>query len=371
MFSYLGILVILVITSIAFISNFNVKLYSNKFCGGEEDLGSSQSITHHNGRVWKNISSSTVSNARILNVVFQIDARPADQGGTIFETDWIIQTVFGQHLQRPLRVHHTHVLDTKQPLMNDSIYVFLFSPKPIDLFSRLKKGGYVNFGAMHMGDESGHDTTEYYKDAWMVFRNYWKEMSWSNHVMFVPLGTKIGLGLGSPQVFLSASKRRYLANFVGSVRSNRKYMLRKLSYKRDICYIKSDRGWAAPDGLHTVLYRSILLDSKFTLAPFGNNEESLRFYEALESGSIPIVETSKHSHGDFIENGVSGNNVSIPIPRIDNWRDLDNLLRYYDERPDILDKLQKDVINWWGLAKLKFQEKIKKIVDDSFARAYH
>lgn len=43
------------------------------------------------------------------------------------------------------------------------------------------------------------------------------------------------------------------------------------------------------DQIGTEQYVNVLLDSVFTLAPAGHNPECFRLYEAVVSGSIPIV----------------------------------------------------------------------------------
>jgi len=314
----------------------------------------------------KACNSSYVSNLRPLNLIFTFNARPADNGGSIFETDWIEQSVFGSHLDRPVRVHHNHLLGDNQILMSDSIYVFLFDPKPRDLFRKLKMGGFTNYGGFHMGDENGKDDKGYYKDLSMLFHNYWNSnYQMPEYGMYVPLGPKTGLCLSSPQVFIPASHRQYLCNFVGSLRMNRAYALQALTYKRNECYIHTNDKWASANSMHAVHYRSILLDSKFTLCPFGNNEESLRFYEALEAGSIPIVETSKTEMGDFISNGLDGE-AGAPFPRLKDWTEINSVLERLNSNAKDMDKMQMDTISWWLKAKTRFQHRVKQIVDQSF-----
>jgi hypothetical protein len=47
------------------------------------------------------------------------------------------------------------------------------------------------------------------------------------------------------------------------------------------------------NGMPTVMYRRALLASVFTLCPGGGNVESFRVSEALEAGSIPIIESTQ------------------------------------------------------------------------------
>ena len=174
-----------------------------------------------------------------LNAVLQVNATPVDHGGQIMEADWIVHSVFGPSIDRPVRVHFAHQLgDEGQPLLSDSVYVFLFAPKPADLFDRLKRDGYTNFAAYHMGGELKANSTHYYSVAWAVFRNHWTtRYAHMDNVLYTPLGIKSGLvGLTDSAVLMPASPRRYLCNFVGSIRANRQYMLNRLTYGRDRCH---------------------------------------------------------------------------------------------------------------------------------------
>ena len=53
--------------------------------------------------------------------------------------------------------------------------------------------------------------------------------------------------------------------------------------------------------LTTANHLDVLLETVFALCPRGNNLETFRFYEALESGSIPIIVKGSSSDYDFLE----------------------------------------------------------------------
>lgn len=306
-----------------------------------------------------------VSEKRPLNLIFQMNFRPVDHGGQIFETDWIQQVIFGS-ISRPVRVIWTE--DERQQLYNDSVYVFLFHPSPPDLFQRLKDGGYVNYGGYHMGDEQGAHDISFYGQAWFMFRNYYFDRYQTlPNTIYIPLGVKAGLAMSGVETFIPASKRKYQCNFIGSIRSNRAYMIDQLHYRRQECLISADKPWADPSGMHVIEYRQVMLDSRFTLCPFGNNEESMRFYEALEAGSIPIAETSKVASGDFINQALGGD---CPVPRLQDWNQLDEFLQRYHENPTALDALQKRVLEWWSRVKSRVFTKVQSAVDAGFQRAY-
>lgn len=262
----------------------------------------------------------------------------------ILETDWITQTIF-KHISRPLKIIHVPKGDR---FYNDSVNVVIFKG---DIFSTMKQRGMINFGSFHMGDETFNNDINFYSSTWFNFRNYYNGMymhQYQDSLEYAPLGKKNGLGNQNPITFLKSSERKYLCNFIGSLRANRKYALEQVSYKRDDCFISSGKGWVSASEMNSVDVRHVYLNSKFTICPFGNNEESLRFYESLEFGAIPIAESSKSMFGDFINDGVGSSSEPPPIVRVADWKNVDVMLRYYDERPEELDELQARMIAWWN-----------------------
>ena len=53
--------------------------------------------------------------------------------------------------------------------------------------------------------------------------------------------------------------------------------------------------------LTTANHLDMLLETVFALCPRGNNFETFRFYEALESGAIPVVVKGSSLEYDFLE----------------------------------------------------------------------
>jgi hypothetical protein len=294
-----------------------------------------------------------------------MDPRPVDQGGNIFETDWIELVLFGK-IDRPLRT-----LRWDNEYRNDSVHV-IFGHPPDNLFSRMRKAGIVNFGSVQMADEHMVENTSFYADCDFTFRNYWNaaHRDSPHNVHYIPLGVKSGFGAIAPRTHIPASRRRHLYSFVGSLRANRAHALSQLWYRRADSVIIADRGWADPAGVHIVDYRHLLRDTAFTLAPFGGNEESLRFFEALEAGSIPIAQASAAPWGDFIADGVGGGGAPPPIPRVREWCEANAVVAHYAERPAELDALQARVAAWWAERRLAAQRAVRRVLDASFAQAH-
>lgn len=104
-------------------------------------------------------------------------------------------------------------------------------------------------------------------------------------------------------------------------------------------------------------YREALLASTFTLCPGGGNIETYRIAEALEAGSIPIIET----HADF--------EVIYPLhpmPYVRSFKaDLHELLHELLQTNDGggVGELQREVVRYW--------RELKADINRKFLAAFH
>jgi hypothetical protein len=172
--------------------------------------------------------------------------------------------------------------------------------------------------------------------------------------------------------------RKYMFNFIGSVQgaeADRKHMQEvinntewRISFKVD--YFK--KFVRSPDVERRETYRSTLLDSSFTLAPVGNGDESHRFWEAIEAGSIPIFVprmSSKNPFQPWCPGGMEEVLNAIPPPPIivlKDWSKLPIFISHVTEK-DISQHrqhLRKWAQNWW-------EDQVRKIdtaIDEAYQR---
>lgn len=103
-----------------------------------------------------------VAMARVtLNLIVEFDIRPKDQGGVAYEYDWIRHLVLGG-INRPIKTWI--VPHGPTPRLNNSLLVFLFGPRGGGtFFKEMRKEGYTNLGAYHMGNEHFNNDVSYYK----------------------------------------------------------------------------------------------------------------------------------------------------------------------------------------------------------------
>jgi len=88
-------------------------------------------------------------------------------------------------------------------------------------------------------------------------------------------------------------------------------------------------------------------------------------YEAIESGSIPIIRRIKDPKFDFITNELG---KDPPFIIIDSWSDLKDKMRQLEGTS--LDALQARMFCWWRRTKMRLQQSVKKMIDESFEREY-
>ena len=121
-------------------------------------------------------------------------------------------------------------------------------------------------------------------------------------------------------------------------------------------------------GLGPVAYAAYLSMSRFGLAPSGDSPETIRLYEVLEAGAIPIMIKSPFvTASDALGNP--------PFVVLDNWSELPVFYAPYSDAmaPKVIGEIEgrrQDVYKWWGRFKALQQRRVKELIDRSFARTY-
>jgi len=221
--------------------------------------------------------------------------------------------------------------------------------KLMDYINKYTAKGY-RFALIHLSDEAYQGPNRIYANAQFVYRNYYtsKFDKVGTPVECFPLGWKTGFPRTEPK---SITNRKYTWNFIGQVefKPTRQDMLKVLN-EIPKGYVHETKQWDDPNGLGIEEYHAILNESIYTACPMGwCNPDSFRLCEALEAGSIPIVDNPEYFDKFFGE---------YPFPAIKSWYQL----------PDIRDRkkiksLQKKCIEWWADYKVKMAAKFKQYVD--------
>lgn len=104
-------------------------------------------------------------------------------------------------------------------------------------------------------------------------------------------------------------------------------------------------------------------DSIFAPCPAGNSPETIRLYDALELGCIPI----SLSHPFLTSVDALGAIGPIPFPILESWGELPSFLDRMKSialsNPDEIRSLQAKTIHWWSSYKEFIQNKISSRIN--------
>jgi hypothetical protein len=276
------------------------------------------------------------------------------QGLAYSEREWIAE-IFGEIMGEQIsdgqhvRVADNSLLVDSQIHRHPSSYYAQFRGK--------------NAFLLHLSDESYAGGYEVYDCFRGVFRNYWSSIFRPQQVFTLPLGYCDGLRHDAPST--PASKRRYVWSFLGSIlsKSSRPDMAQALAAITPNFFHITDTG--KKNFLPRTEYKTVLLDSAFAPCPMGNlNLESFRVYEALECGSIPIVEKrlALNYFGCLLG--------PHPLPAVRTWRAARALIRRFLNNAEALDRLQQQCTQWWGEYKSKLRSAVLAFMQSCSAQEH-
>lgn len=243
---------------------------------------------------------------------------------------------------------------------------------------------------IHMGDEFAKKDISAYADCDLILRNYYFPELFSrtdlkDRLVWIPNGFKSGVGPRSPASLQPAVNRQHLASFMGwihnpdsfageresfgrmvrSVRKTKgsrfaafsKWLDRKVHFNKERrqfskstfecedLYLLSSTGFAS--GNNIGLYSAIMENSIFAPCPAGNSPETIRLYDALESGCIPISLDHLFLRSEQALAAIG----PVPFPIISSWEQLPEFLsqmkRKFHEDHQSIAQLQQECITWW------------------------
>jgi hypothetical protein len=286
-----------------------------------------------------------------------------------------IKEVLLAEIGRPIRVI---VMEDKAPipLLNDALVVTL-GPDLAGYLRELRTRGFRNIGVLHMADEHGDHDRGFYADADYVLRHYWFEHAMvrpneqSLGVIWVPNGYRTGVGPIAPATMLGAAERTLMGFFSGAMEARtlmveRKQMVQVVRDAKLPFLVAATPGFG--QGLGPVAYAAYLSNTRFALVPAGNSPETIRLYDALEAGAIPVMLKSA-----FV--GAPGALDNPPFLLLDSWNDLPAAYAPYADAmaPNVIAAIEsrrRQVLDWWTAFKAAQQQKVRDLIERSFARVY-
>jgi hypothetical protein len=223
----------------------------------------------------------------------------------------------------------------------------------------------------HMADEVGalYDRSAYLTCD-LVLRNYYDARIFGDRevgakTMWVPNGFKSGVGPRRPETLRRATQRRFPACFIGWI-NNPHAVGNERSHFADIArqhpgeiLLRQSDGFGR--GFATGLYSMAMEHSIFAPCPAGNSAETIRLYDALELGCIPV--SLRHP---FLSAPAAL--AYPPFPVLDRWDEfpafMQRMRALQATRPAELDALQAACIDWWDVRKRDIAARISRSLHD-------
>jgi hypothetical protein len=216
----------------------------------------------------------------------------------------------------------------------------------------------------HMGDEFSRINRDLYRFCDVVVRNYYFQSIFEENpsLIWAPGGFKTGVGPRSPSQLKRANERQSLSSFLGWINNSDSYNNERASFVAPAAacgqnlYVMPSNGFAG--GYNIGLYSAIMEDSVFAPCPAGNAPETIRLYDALELGCIPI----SLSHEFLLSEDALASIGPVPFPILGSWAELPQFLEDMKAKafsnPSEIIELQQRCIDWWSNFKLAIQRKI-------------
>lgn len=134
---------------------------------------------------------------------------------------------------------------------------------------------------------------------------------------------------------------------------NRSKMIDSLKKTGGKYFCNTNENWQSSDSLTTQDYKKILKDSIFVPCPKGNySVDTFRLYEALEVGSIPIIEKSEYWKKIL--------GKDHPLIECNGWENIHKDLKKLSENSAWVEEHTKKTQQWWTKYKSDLKSKIKK-----------
>ena len=272
-------------------------------------------------------------------------------------------------LERPVRFH---LVPKGQdfPLLHDVLIINLCNGA-LGQVARLINAGCCNVGVVAWCHTKSEDYS-YYRHVDYILRPYFSPAHMDippdgrcQDIVWFPNGYKTGIGPRQIQALPDFQHRIhefFYSGFPGTNAPERVDMLNMLAQSGLPAHIHISNDFSAGLGLN--VYRSTMEQTRFALVPGGADDETIRLYEALEMGCIPVSLDHAFLNDDRAMPGA-------PIVRLTEWSHLPIWYNMVKNRPDYLEFMESyrhGIAVWWDQFKRQQQQKVSATINNSFAR---
>jgi hypothetical protein len=226
--------------------------------------------------------------------------------------------------------------------------------KYMAVFERYEAAG-RDFIILHLSDEYCDDPHNFYnyKSCKAIIRPYVSnKLPVQEKIIYIPLGPY----RQNKKVDTDVGQRQYVWSFYGTNWKDRKKLLEPL-----LSIEPSKHGffeeWMDKKQISEEEYSQICKDSYFIPIPRGQNVETFRFWEALESGAIPLyVRTDgDEEYFKFISS-------KLPILSIESWDKATDFVKSLISNTNTLTHYRTTMQQRWKEWKDELKSKIKAIL---------
>jgi len=274
------------------------------------------------------------------------------------------------------------------------------------LISKIKSSG-KKVVLYHMGDELADKNISAYQNCDLIIRNYFfpeilNHPEFVHKILWAPNGCKTGVGSRAPHTLQKVDSRQYLSCFLGwlsnvasfngeralfsevvsawggkkkrRIKNVTQWLKHYFSLSKEYLaftriapgcradlHLLSSTGFSS--GYNVGLYSATMEDSIFSPCPAGNSPETIRLYDALESGCIPV--SLKH---EFLVSCDALGELEIPpFIFLSSWNEFPAFLEQMKGRivthPQEIQQMQDDCITWWENYKKHIAQKIAQRIE--------
>ena len=274
----------------------------------------------------------------------------------LYERDWLfsLNTTMKNFPVEP--VDHTTPIPTDVPIF---ILQRPFTEEATKIMKVWSNAG-AKFKILHLSDES---IVPKNKDSLIAYTlvgcvsilRFYIRNDFPPEVMpkinVIPLGYR----WSSSENTLETKDRKLHWSFFGTGWQNRVFDMKPLTDSKLLHKCKFLQEWNDKASLSKEEYLEEMRQSIFVPCPGGQNPETFRFYEALQSGCIPLVIKTEENEEWF--NWVSD---KIPLVVLNNWTDALRIMSNLLNSPDRLRIYREKILTGWS----DWTDDLKKAVKD-------
>uniref|UniRef100_A0A7S4NZR4 RXYLT1 C-terminal domain-containing protein n=1 Tax=Paramoeba aestuarina TaxID=180227 RepID=A0A7S4NZR4_9EUKA len=219
------------------------------------------------------------------------------------------------------------------------------------------------------GEKVSNLSSNVYPYAMFIIRNYYYDSLFNNQdfeprMVYMPNGFRTELGKACNHPENKIESKKLFMSFRGGKRGPRVPLVEKAAAIAQRLHLSISLQWTNgfAAGLPPKQFGLELEDSKFSLCPQGNSNETIRFYDAIQCHSIPVVREGAQFLNYFrkVEN-------PLPFPVLNNWDEIETLAMLSDNEVAIMrDKTRL----FFHHLQIHIEEEIKKKVTDRINEFY-